>query len=208
MGGLAKRHNKTNSPMLRTLCFFVVAVSCASALPHGIFKTCRYNIDAADIKCYDAFLSGFFPHFKLEGFDRDGECPWKYDTVINATQEQICDDGKTNLKYCKERGLKLVTVKLSTKVPHSMVLGDALVATNVSAAEAIWPFETCLHNEDATDGKCNQACARVFRSFKMAGFVDGKCPGKYKVTLNSAPEEICSDGKTNINDCEKEGAHT
>ena len=74
--------------------------------------------------------------------------------------------------------------------------------------KSIWPFETCLCNEDATDGKCDEACARVFRSFKMAGFEKGTCPKKYSKVLDNAPEIICSDGKTDGKDCKKAVAHT
>merc|ERR1712046_473294 len=115
---------------LRLLC---IALCIAAAFgASGIFKTCRYNLDAADVKCYDACLRGFFPDFKMEGFDGNGECPHKYDTAVNSTEEQICDDGKTNLKYCTEEKHKVVTVTVSEKVPHEMVLGKALATGNVS----------------------------------------------------------------------------
>merc|ERR1711998_792837 len=194
--------------MMRLLLLAAIATVTVAMPVTGVLKTCKHNLDVTDIKCYDACLKGFFPNFEMSGFTQHGECPGKYNTAVNVTEEKICTDGVTNIKYCSGHGKEVVSVTVSEKVPAAMVLGEWLLQNNESAAEAVWPFDTCLHDEDKVDHKCSEACARTFRSFKMKGFSKGACPKQYKTVLNKGPETICSDGKSNLKDCEKAGAHT
>jgi len=125
-------------------------------------------------KCYEACAES---DFKSKGLTEAGACPIHYNTVDTTQVVAQCPDGVTNIKYCAKTALN-VTMKSK---------GEAGI---------------CLHNEDAVDHKCYEACA--FSEFKMKGFTGtGFCPDKYNAAESAKTSRQCPDGVTNLKYCEK-----
>merc|ERR1711939_115752 len=160
------------------LLLLAVAIAAAAALPSIIQPDGSYCIHQESVngtmKCYEACSTE--GKFKSTGLDGHGPCPIHYNTVDQTKTIRQCPDGVTNIKYCASTALN-VTMK---------VKGEAGV---------------CLHNEDATDHRCYEACA--FSKFAMKGFSkEGFCPDKYNFAEKKSKTGQCPDGVTNIKYCQ------
>jgi hypothetical protein len=135
---------------------------------------CIHHEDSAGKKCYEACSTG--AKFNSTGLTTVGKCPVHYDTLDSTKNVTQCPDGVTNVKYCKGHTVE-VTMRTRGKAGH------------------------CLHNEDAIDHKCYEACA--YSKFKMKGFTTtGYCPDKYNAEEKATTHRQCPDGVTNLKYCE------
>jgi len=127
-------------------------------------------------KCYEACSAG--AKFASKGLTEAGACSIHYNTLDSTKVAEQCPDGVTNTKYCASTALN-VTNKIKGQAGQ------------------------CLHNEDAVDHKCYEACA--FSGFKMKGFTTpGFCPDKYNFAESTKTGVQCPDGVTNVKYCQKD----
>ena len=152
------------------------AVSFAELALHAAGPTCihhEYRHDLAHRKCYEACGLG---DFKVTGLNMTGACPDDY-TQLDSTKNVVaCNDGVTNMKYCKGGSLAPVHLRESVKGIKGM----------------------CYHGNSGN--KCYQGCAMT--AFKMSGLTeDGACDGSYPVVEKKFYSLTCSDGKTNTKYC-------
>jgi len=152
------------------------AVSFAELALHAAGPTCIHHEDRHDLahrKCYEACGLG---DFKVTGLNMTGPCPDDY-TQLDSTKNVVaCNDGVTNMKYCKGGSLAPVHLRESVKGIKGM----------------------CYHGNSGN--KCYQGCAMT--AFKMAGLTgDGACDGSYPVVEKKFYSLTCSDGKTNTKYC-------
>jgi hypothetical protein len=129
--------------------------------------------DEAHRKCYEACGLG---EFKVTGLNATGPCPDDYTQLDSTKTVEACNDGVTNLKYCKGKTLKPVSLRESTKGIKGM----------------------CYHKDSGN--KCYEGCAMT--EFKMTGLSEGgACDHSYSVVEKTFYSMSCSDGKTNTKYC-------
>merc|ERR1719453_2168495 len=59
----------------------------------------------------------------------------------------------------------------------------------------------CIHNQDAGDHKCYEACTGQGR-FKMKGLTSaGQCPSTYNEVDSRKEDKVCNDGVTSVKYC-------
>merc|ERR1711998_44491 len=143
---------------------------------HAQGAKCLHHEDKKDMthrKCYEACGLG---GFAVAGLTAKGPCPDEYTQTDSTKTVEACSDGKTNLKYCSDEGLRKVSLRERTK--------------GIKGA--------CYHANSGN--KCYQGCAMT--EFKMTGLTaaDG-CDSSYSVVEKTDYVMSCSDGETNTKYC-------
>jgi len=69
---------------------------------------CRHRVTAN--KCYQACASKYF---EMNGVHGWGKCPSEFNHEDSSSSEEVCSDGKTNIKYCSGGDLKKIVVHTS-----------------------------------------------------------------------------------------------
>merc|ERR1711865_594222 len=152
------------------------ALSFAELAMHAQGPSCAHFEDRHDEdhrKCYEACGLG---DFKVTGLNATGPCPDDYTQLDSTKTVEACNDGVTNLKYCKGKTLKPVSLRESTKGIKGM----------------------CYHKDSGN--KCYEGCAMT--AFKMTGLSeDGACDQSFAVVEKTFYSMSCSAGTTNTKYC-------
>jgi len=107
---------------------------------------------------------------------------------IEAPQGEKDMGGWTMRAYTKEQQERLNIDEEGTALP--------------AKEEALAPEKMyCVHNEDAGDHKCYEACTGQGR-FKMKGLTSaGQCPSTYNEVDSRKEDKVCNDGVTSVKYC-------
>eukprot|EP00939_MAST-03C_sp_MAST-3C-sp1_P001135 g1135.t1 len=163
----------------QVLAFGMLAIS--FALASADFWTAHKEVTEEHL-CYQSdYIDSAY---EREGY-MYGECPSKYNDVLEKTTEKICDGhSDENTKYCPDSVIEIHIEKIGIQGPTTTSV--LYVGKHANYHKEVTEEHLC-YETDYTDA-----------AYKNQGYVAGKCPLKYNDVLEQTTETIC-DGHSEEN---------